>query len=419
MTKPVVAVFYGAKSFEHDVSILTGLEAYFCIDTTRYTPIPVYIDIEGNWWTGDDLLQRRNYPLSAGTKRRLGQTTLMVGNGKPFLRVKRRAILTHTTDIHFDCALLAFHGDYGEDGGFQGLFEALGIPYTGTRMLASSAFMNKRIAKRILRTFDVPVLDDIFIPCPPKGKPVDIDALTKDIKVSYPVIVKPNALGSSVGLTKAKTKADLKAGLLKIFAMGADALIEECIENLQEFNVSVTNCLGKETRCSAIERPHPVDDDAILDFSQKYLGGVGKCGKLGGGKLGGGKLGGGKLGGAKMGVGMAAGGLLAMTRDLNPKDLSAKEADAIRTWAIKAYEALLGTGVVRIDFLCDTKKRKFYLNEVNTIPGSLSFYLWVAAKPAVIYTDLLSGLIEQAFDEYAKRQGRTVTLTESKIFGRN
>lgn len=411
--KKTVAVFFGAKSYEHDVSIMTGLEAYFNIDTTRYNPIPVYIDIEGNWWTGKELLSKRNYPLSDYTKRKLGKAAFMVSGQKPYIQVKKG--LFSTQKVYFDCALLAFHGDFGEDGPFQGLFEAVGIPYTGMRVMGSSVFMNKHITKKILREAGIPVVDDLFI-AHPRGENFDVAQLTKNLKLKFPVVVKPNALGSSVGLTKAKNKAEVEAGLLKIFAMGADALIEECVPNLQEFNVSVTRCLGSETQTSAIERPKTVDSDVILDFTQKYLGGNGKNGVKGPLKGTGVKCVGIKSGkmGCKTG-GMT--GLLAMTRDLNPKDLSKTEADHIRAWAKTAYNTLLGTGVVRIDFLCDAKARKFYLNEVNTIPGSLSFYLWAGADPVVLYPELLTGLIEEAFVQHKLRNGRTVKLTESKIFG--
>ena len=407
--KKTVAVFFGSKSYEHDVSIMTGLEAYFNIDTTRYDPIPVYIDIEGNWWTGKELLEKRNYPLSDSTKKKLGQATFVVSGKKPFIRVKKG--LFSTKDVYFDCALLAFHGDFGEDGPFQGLFETAGIPYTGTRIMASSVFMNKYLTKTILRGADIPVLDGIFIPHP-KTENFDVSSLIKDLKLKFPVIVKPNALGSSIGLTKAKNREETEAGLLKIFAMGADALIEECVLNLEEFNVSVTRCLTGETQTSAIERPKTVDPDEILDFTQKYLGGTGKCGA----KKCPAKVSGLKTAGLK--VGSKTGGLLAMTRDLNPKDLSKTESANIRSWATKAFDILQGTGVVRIDFMCDTKTRKFYLNEVNTIPGSLSFYLWAGANPVVLYPELLTGLIEEAFEQHKLRHGRSVKLTESKIFGR-
>lgn len=403
MDKKKIAVFFGGKSFEHDVSILTGLEAYFSIDTTVYEPIPVYIDINGAWWTGPDLLQRRSYPLTPGIKRRLGEASLIVGQGKPFIRVKRKAILTHTQDIYFDCALLAFHGDYGEDGSFQGLFEAIQVPYTGTRVMASSVFMNKHITKRILRTLGIPVVDDILIQKPKKQKFMDVSALTKDLKIQYPVIVKPNSLGSSVGLTKAADLKELNAGILKIFSLGADALIEPYVENLEEFNISVSKVFG-ETSFSAIERPKKKEDsEGVLDFKQKYLSG--SKGKFGFKKT--------------FGPSELSSGLLGMTRDFNPKDLSSSEANNIRKWSALAFETLQGTGAVRIDFLCDTKKRLFYMNEVNTIPGSMSFYLWAAAKNPVIYTQLLTALIEEAFNEFEMRQGRTITLTESKIFGRN
>ena len=401
MDKKRIAVFFGGRSFEHDVSIITGLEVLNTIDSTRYDAFPVYVDLEGTWWTGEALLNRKNYHLTKQTKEKLTRVILPVGEQKPILRPVQKGLgaclFGGKKDIAFDFAFLAFHGDYGEDGCFQGLMETAQVPYSGCRVMASSVFMNKAVAKKALKAAGVPVLEDVLI-CRPAGETFpDIAEMTKDIRLPFPLLVKPNALGSSVGIHKVTTQEELQAAVLQIFALNADALLEPFVENLEEYNISVTNAFG-QTRSSVIERPLK-DKSPVLGFAEKYLAGGGTKGTKS--------------------AQADSQGMLSLTRVFNPPELTDKEASNIRSWAETAFNALFTTGVVRIDFLCNAKTREFYLGEVNTIPGSFAFYLWEASEPKESYPALLSALIEEGIKEYEKRNAFPIHLTESKIFNRN
>ncbi|HSQ97575.1 MAG TPA: hypothetical protein VLL98_02535 [Rickettsiales bacterium] len=399
MGKKKVGVFFGGKSFEHDVSILTGLDVCSTIDSTQYDVFPVYIDLENNWWTGEELLNKGSYPLNDYVKQELNKTKIVIGNGKSYLETEKKGFFCKTKKINFDIAFLAFHGDYGETGFIQGLFETASIPYTGCNPEASAIFMDKSMTKRIAKTVGVPVLSEELIKKPENQNFFDIEKIIKDVKLPLPLIVKPNSLGSSVGVKKASNKDELSAAILQVFALGDDALLEPFVDNLEEYNLSVSRAFG-ETKTSAIERPFKKNSN-ILSFNEKY--------KIGGSKSGT------KVGGAKFANTANQGSMLSMSRECNPKELTAKEEENIRTWAKLLFDVVGGNGDPRIDFLCNSKTREIYLCEVNPLPGSFAFYLWEAAEHSKSYTELLTALLEEA-ENKSKLKRQSVILTESKIF---
>ena len=400
MEKKKVCVFFGGKSFEHDVSILTGIDVCFSIDSTKYDVYPVYIDIENNWWFGGDLLDKRSYPLNDRVKQNLLKMQFTVKNNRGFLKSQKGGIFGRKK-IDFDIAFLAFHGDYGETGYFQGLCETANIPYTGCDTKSSAVFMDKSLTKKIAKNLGIPVLDEEVIKKPINNEFFDIEELTSKIKLPLPLIVKPNSLGSSVGVKKATNNDELYAAILSVFALGDDALLEPFVENLEEYNVSVTRAFG-ETRTSVIERPKKKNDE-LLSFNEKYRAGGSKS-KMGGSKFGGGKFGNG-----------GASAMINMTRDFNPEELSKEDTENIKKWATDIFEAVGGNGDPRIDFLCNGKTRELYFCEVNPLPGSFAYYLWEASEPSVNYTELLTALLEEAENKFTKKR-QSIVLTESKIF---
>lgn len=399
MGKKKVGVFFGGKSFEHDVSILTGLDVCATIDSTQYDVFPVYIDLENNWWIGKELLNKGSYPLNDYVKQELSKTRIVIGNGKSYLETEKKGFFCKTKKIHFDIAFLAFHGDYGETGFIQGLFEIAGIPYTGCNPEASAIFMDKSMTKRVAKTVGVPVLPEELVKKPENQNFFDVEKIVKNVKLSLPLIVKPNSLGSSVGVKKASNKEELSAAILQVFALGDDALLEPFVDNLEEYNVSVSRAFG-ETKTSAIERPFK-KNSSILSFNEKY--------KAGGSK------GGAKVGGAKFANTANQGSMLSMSREYNPKELTSEDIKNIQTWAKDLFDAVGGNGDPRIDFLCNSKTREIYLCEVNPLPGSFAYYLWEAGKPSKSYTELLTALLEEA-ENKARLKRHSVVLTESKIF---
>lgn len=394
MQRKKIAVFFGGKSFEHDVSIITGIDVVLSLDSTKYDPFPVYVDLDGVWWTGRALLDKKNYHLTDDVKKTLSKVSLHVGENSFYLESKG-CFFKKAQQFPLDLIFPAFHGDYGEDGKFQGLCEMSGIPYAGGRVLSSALFMNKSATKALLKEKGIPVLKDEVIQKPTSSL-FDIDVLAKEVSLPFPLIVKPNTLGSSVGVLKADDTEGLKQGLLNVFALGDDALIEPFVDNLEEYNISVTQAFG-EAQTSVIERPLK-EKSAFLGFHEKYLAAGGTKGTKS--------------------ASTNKNGLLALTRVFNPEELTKEETAHIQEWAKKAFLSLNTKGVVRIDFMCNSKTREFYLGEVNTIPGSFAYYLWEASSPKKPYTELLSALIEEGFNEAKKKKSFSLSASHSLIFNR-
>ncbi|MGB0719496.1 MAG: D-alanine--D-alanine ligase [Bdellovibrionales bacterium] len=385
--KTKVAVFFGGRSPEHDVSVVTGLQVLSAIDQTRYQAFPVYISPDGEWRIGDVLKDRNNYMLSGEALARTRAVTLdLHGTRGGRLIPKDVGFFGKPKPIDFDIAMPCFHGLYGEDGNIQGLFELANIPYTGMRTMASSVLMDKAATKKILKDCGIPVLDYVVLRRPGKGyalPPGEIEKQTGELK--FPCIIKPVHLGSSIGVAKVNTPEEIKSVLPAIFKYDDAAILEPFVENLIEYNVAVSKASGA-VKCSAIERPKTTDD--LLDFKQKYCsGGDNKTGR--------------KMGGTKQ-IGAISEGMLSLTRELNP-DIGADLKTKIQTYAMAMFAALDGTGAPRIDFIGNAKTGDIWLNEVNPIPGSFGYFLWEAAKDPVLFTDFLNGLLEEAVKENHKR----------------
>ena len=375
--KTRIAVFLGGRSPEHDVSVVTGLQALQALDQSRFDPFVVYVTTDGDWLTGPALEDRRNYLPTAETRAKLTEVTLDIAAGTRGGRLvaRKTGMFSRKPPIEFDVALLAFHGLVGEDGQFQGLFETANIPYTGMRTLASAVLMDKVATKRMLAGSGIALLKDVVIDRPETGLP-SASALEAPLaEIGFPCIVKPVHLGSSIGVGKADNIDEVRALLATIFRLDTQALIEPFVPNLVEYNVSVGRC-GGAPRCSAIERPKRVE--ALLDFRQKYLSGGGDGNKSGGKNL-----------------AQPSQGMLSLTREIEPV-LPGQQAPDIRRWAIAAFEAVGGTGAPRIDFLCNEATGEIWLNEVNPCPGSFGFYLWEAAPEPIGFTALLTHLIDEA-----------------------
>ncbi len=382
-----VAVLFGGRSPEHDVSVITGLQALRAIDQQRFDPFPVYVNPRGQWFVGEALTERRNYLLDARTQGELTEVTLSLGEpGKGLLVPKRsgllgRALFGRGVPIEFDVALPCFHGLYGEDGNIQGLFETANLPYAGMRTLASAVFMDKVATKRMLRGSGIPLLPYAVVSRAAGGLPSAESLTTPLSDIGFPCIVKPVHLGSSIGVGKADSIEDVRALLPTIFRLDPQAMIEPFVPNLVEYNLAVTR-IGGALRASAIEQPKRAEE--LLDFRQKYLsGGDGKSGTKG--------------------DAANSQGMLSLTRDINPTLPQGLE-DSLRRWAADAFEAVFGTGAPRIDFYCNEATGETWLNEVNPIPGSFAYFLWEAAEPPLGFTALLSGLIDEAITRHRDMQ---------------
>lgn len=380
-----VAVFLGGRSPEHDVSVITGLQALKALDQGRFAPFPVYVTPRGEWLTGTPLEERRNYLPSPQLRGDLAEVTLGIGEpGRGVLMPKRAGFFSRRPPVEFDVAVLAFHGLGGEDGQMQGLLETANLPYTGMRTLASSLLMDKAVAKRLFAGLGIPVLPWATITRTPGALPSEATLQPMLADIGFPCIVKPVHLGSSIGVGKADTIEEVRALLATVFRLDHQAMIEPFVPNLVEYNLSVAG-IGGTVRTSAIERPKRAEE--LLDFRQKYLSG-------GGGK------GGAK--GAKT-AGESSQGMLSLTRDINP-DVPAEFAANLRRWAVAAFEAVAGAGAPRVDFYCNEATGDVWLNEVNPCPGSFGYFLWEAAQPPILFTALLSLLVDEALARHRDQQ---------------
>ncbi len=389
INKKKIAVFFGGRSPEHDVSVITGLQVLQALDVTLYEPLPVYISTQGNWYIGDALKKCENFLPDQAMLKQLTEVTLDVSATRGgSLIPKKQPLFGQAKPVPFDVAIPAFHGLYGEDGNIQGAFELANIPYAGMRTKASSLLMDKVTSKYVFKSLGIPVLPFAAVKRPSQGYLIPEKELEELLKpIGFPCILKPAHLGSSIGVAKVNSVEEAKACLPAIFEFDDCAIAEPFVKNLVEYNVAVTKISGGKVMTSAIERPKTSDE--LLDFKQKYMSG-------------GNNKGGAKMGGSKT-FSPASEGMLSLTRDINP-DIPASMDKDIREWASVMFGALDGTGAPRIDFIGDSKSGELWMNEVNPLPGSLGYFLWEALnEEPVLFTDLLSLLIAEAIAQNTAR----------------
>ena len=360
-----VAVMFGGKSVEHEISMISALQAAEHLDKEKYNVIPIYISKQGKMYTGEEIGSIEAYKNIDTLLKNSRQIILTNEDGKVVMAdypVKFRFGKKANTVI--DVALPIVHGTNVEDGTLQGYLKTLGVPFAGCDVLASAVGMDKHIMKLVFREAGIPVLDSkCFLKTQFIANEDEVISAIEDT-FGYPVIVKPVNLGSSVGISKAKDRAELTEALDLAFQFAPTVLVERAITNLREINCAV---LGDIYEAEASECEEPLNATDILSYEDKYMAG----GKQSGGSK----------------------GMASLARKI-PADISDEQRTLIRNMAVKAFQAIGGNGVARIDFMIDTTDNTVYLNEINTIPGSLAFYLW---KPlGISYTELLDRMIKLA-----------------------
>lgn len=335
-----VGVFFGGRTVEHEVSIITGLQAMHALDKDKYEAFPVYVTKEGLLYTGSEMSDTDNFKDIKSLLSKSTQIFIINENGKkkivkyPFSKFGKNVL----GDI--DVAFLALHGTNGEDGTFQGYFESLNLPYTGCDIMSSAAGMDKVISKKVLKESGVPVVDYRWFNSFEWNR--NQDKVTKYVEeLGYPVIVKPANTGSSVGIKSARNREELQEAVENASQYSNRILVETMIESLREINCSV---IGDAEEANASVCEEPVSSKDILTYQDKYLNNGSKG-----------------MGGAKRKI---------------PAELSEERTQEVRNLAVETFRALGCSGVARIDFLIDKNTDKLYVNEINTIPGSLAFYLW-------------------------------------------
>ena len=358
-----VGVIFGGKSVEHEISIISAIQAIQSIDSAKYDVIPIYVTKDNKFYTGYEIGQIENY-TDLPHLLKISQRVFLINdeNRVKLFKFPFRSMRKSYVD-YIDIAFPIVHGTNVEDGTLQGYLKMLNIPYVGCDVLSSAVGMDKYVMKTVLKDNGIPVLDCRCYTA--KQYDRDNEAVVNEIeaRIGYPLIVKPVNLGSSIGISKANDRAKLFEALDTAFCYAQKVLVETAVQNLKEINCAV---LGDYESARASECEEPVNADEILSFKDKYIGdssGGGAKGAKGGAK--GAK--GAKSGGSK--------GMATLKRKI-PADITPEQKEKIQTMAVQAFQCLGCSGVSRIDFMMDTKSGEIWLNEINTIPGSLSFYLW-------------------------------------------
>ncbi len=373
-----VAVIFGGRSCEHDISIITGNQLMENADKNKYNIIPVYISRDGNWYTGaklkdmsfyqsfDENQVRRVYlPSNAGEK------CLMIYGKKGLLNKKDER-------IPVDVAVPSVHGMNGEDGTLQGLLEMADIPYASSGVPGSAVGMDKILMKAIFKGGDIPVLDSVS--CERGRWELESDKMIAEIEqaLNYPVFVKPCNLGSSIGISRANDRESLKKAVEIAFNYDRRLLVEAGLTDFFEVNCS---CLGygADVRTSVCEMP--VNWEEFLTFDDKYMRG-----------------------------GKSEGGMQALQRKI-PAPIDDGLCDLVQSLSVKIFRLLDCKGVVRIDFMFDKNKQELYCCEINTVPGSFAFYLW---EPLGIkFSSLIDRIIEYALQAHKDKEENVYAFDSS------
>ena len=379
--KTNVAFIFGCRSVEHEVSIISAVQAMKAANKDKYNIIPIYVAKSGEMYTSEKMLEIEpfrdmNTLISESTP-----VTMIKSGNDVVLHFLNKKIFSKNKDISIDVAFPVVHGTNCEDGTLQGYLEFLGLPYVGCDILSSSVGMDKAIFKSVMKNASLPVLDCIDFYSREYAQDRDSIIQKAEERIGYPMIVKPVNLGSSVGISKAQNRVDLLDAIDLATSFSDKVLVEHAVCNIREINCSV---VGDYDDCEASVCEEPFMNDEILSYEDKYMGGS------------------------------KSKGMASLGRKL-PADISAEKSLEIQNLAKAVFKALGASGVVRIDFILDTETDKVFVNEINTIPGSLSFYLWEAT--GLPYNQLIDKLISLAFRRNRNRQNLTFTIDTNILSG--
>ena len=388
-TKTKVAVLFGGNSVEHEVSVISGLQAFHALDREKYEPIPLYITKDNQFYTGEMIGDIKAYKkLKALLENSVRVLPVKSDEGGvDLIRYPFKKFGNNLID-NFEVALPVVHGTNVEDGTLMGMLEMLGVPYASCDVTASALGMDKGYMKSALQAAGVPVL--------PAREITGQDYAANGAKLvaeleeqfGYPMIVKPVNLGSSVGISLAKDHEGLINALDLASGFAARILVERAVQNLREINCAVLGDIY-EAQASACEEPLNATD--ILSYQDKYMSG-GKGGTKGG----------------------KSGGMSDLKRRC-PADIPDEMTQTVKELAVQTFKALGCLGVARIDFLNDKETGELWVNEINTIPGSLSFYLW--EEEGMSFAELLDKMIALAFKRQREREALMFSIDSNLLAG--
>ena len=364
-----IGLFFGGNSTEHEVSIVSALQALEFFNKSKYDILPIYITKDNKFYISE---HTGNISESKNIKSLIekSEQVLLVKNGKKVDLVKYPTkMFGNKVYDYIDIAFPIVHGTNVEDGTLQGLFNMLDIPFVGCDVSSSAIGMDKYVMKCVLKENNIPVLDGIVFNKFSYTEDSNEVIINIKKKFDYPVIIKPINLGSSVGIKIAKDDDSLKDALDYAFTFSYKIVVEKAVTKIKEVNCSV---LGDIESATASECEQPISSDEILSYKDKYLSSSSSK--------------------KTPNVSSKTGGTMESLSRKLPADISDEMREKIRTMAVDTFKVLGCNGVARIDFIIDEEDDKVYVNEINTIPGSLSFYLWKAV--GMDYTTLLEKMIQ-------------------------
>ena len=380
--KTNMAVFFGCRSVEHEVSVISAVQAMNAIDRSKYEVIPVYVTKDGEMFTSPLLFDIESFKGNLDVLvKKCEQVTFIRLKNKTVMRTLVSGFFKKSKDTVIDLAFPIVHGTNCEDGTMAGYFEFLNLPYISCDIISAAVGMDKAVFKSVLKSADLPVLDCMTFRS--REYSAEKEHFIKAIgeKIGYPLIIKPANLGSSVGITKVNNESELESAISLAASFAEKILAERAVENLREINCSV---LGDADSCIASVCEEPFMHDEILSYADKYEGNS------------------------------KSKGMASLGRKI-PADISEELSEKIRELSVKIMKATGSSGVVRIDYLLDSKSGEVFANEINTIPGSLAFYLWAAS--GIKYTELIDRLADIAFKRQRNRDNLTFTIKTNILSG--
>lgn len=380
--KTNIGVFFGGRSTEHEISVISASQAMHAIDREKYIVTPIYITKQGLWFTGEALLDVANYRDISAMLKQCTQVYMRPEMGNYNLYKEKKPLFGTDILTRLDVVIPVLHGSNGEDGTFEGILETIGIPYAGCNTLASANGMDKITMKMILRQEGIPVVNYVWFTDKQWFKQRNELIEKIETEIGYPVIVKPANLGSSVGIGKAANRDELIEKVDAAEVYSTRLIVEDMVEDLQEINCAVLgDCDDYQT--SVLEQPIMSGD--ILSYEDKYMGGH-----------------------------KGAKGMQASSKRF-PADLPDDTTKRIQFLAGETFRVLSCHGVARVDVMIDGKTGNIFVNEINTIPGSLSFYLWENNGNGFSFTELMNRLVQLAIKRKREQSNKTTNF-DANIF---
>ena len=383
--KICVGVFFGGKSTEHEISCISANQAIHALDSDKYDVLPIYISKDNEFYIGDELFDLANHSSFISNPSSVLEKVMIYkdGNNVKVRPMKGMFKKERTIDVAFPIV----HGTNVEDGSLAGFLQMLDIPYTSCDVLGGAVGQDKTVMKDIFKAEGIPMVD-YFVVYNADFEDAYEDYFKKAKKIGFPLIAKPANLGSSIGIEVIKTEEEFEEKISECLKYDFKVVVEKMIANLKEVNISIIGG-DEKAKCSAIEEV----TNGFLDFDKKYQPGSGSKG-------------------AKKGVKVPAAkgaskGMASTVRKV-PAELKEGQKEEIEKIALKVFRALNSFGCVRIDFMIDNDTDKVYCNEINTIPGSLAFYLW--KEEGVDFSQECDELINNALNRYARRSRKTYSF---------